>query len=243
VRALLVVLGLTASLLAPAGATAAASGRLAGVVVGIDPGHNGRNYTDPSYLNRRVWNGRQYESCDTTGTSTRSGWPEPSFTWSIAQYLAADLEAMGAKVVWTRTSNSGVGPCVDRRAKLLNNGHATVSLQLHGDGGPATGRGFTVLEPVADGPNNKVIKASERLGAAVRSAFVKTGMPISDYYGRNGVQKRNDLAGLNLTTQPKVLLECGNMRNSRDAALLQSKAWRQKAARALATAVAAYLRR
>jgi len=34
-------------------------GVLAGKVVGIDPGHNGRNYADPSFINHLIWNGRE----------------------------------------------------------------------------------------------------------------------------------------------------------------------------------------
>jgi N-acetylmuramoyl-L-alanine amidase len=233
---------LVVTLLPPSASVAAAP--LAGKVIGIDPGHNGRNWSNPSYLNRRVWNGRAWESCDTTGTQTTSGYTEAAFNYSVAQYLAADLRAAGAKVVWTRTTNSGVGPCVDRRAKLLNAGHADVSIDIHADGGPTGGRGFAILEPVADGPNNKVIRSSARFGSYVRSSFARiTGMPISTYDGRNGIAHRRDLAGLNLTTEPKVLIECGNMRNSRDATLQKSKAWRQKAARALADAITRFLTR
>jgi N-acetylmuramoyl-L-alanine amidase len=227
----------------PPAATVAAT-PLAGKVIGIDPGHNGRNWSDPSYINHRVWNGREWESCDTTGTQTASGYRESAFNFSVAQYLAADLRAAGARVVWTRTSNTSVGPCVDRRAKLLNSGHANVSIDIHADGGPTSGRGFSILEPVADGPNNKVIRSSAWFGSYVRSSFARiTGMPISTYYGSNGIAHRSDLAGLNLTTEPKVLIECGNMRNSRDAALQKSKAWRQKAARALADAITRFLTR
>jgi N-acetylmuramoyl-L-alanine amidase len=32
--------------------------------------------------------------------------------------------------------------------------------------------------------------------------------------------RSDDLAGLNLATMPKVLIECGNMNNAKDAALL-----------------------
>ncbi len=36
---------------------------LAGKTVGIDPGHNGLNYTDPpTYINHLVWNGRSQET-------------------------------------------------------------------------------------------------------------------------------------------------------------------------------------
>jgi len=57
----------------------------------------------------------------------------------------------------------------------------------------------------------------------VRAALLAhTGMPESNYYGSHGIEFRNDLAGLNLTTVPKVLIESGNMVNSTDAALLTS---------------------
>lgn len=215
---------------------------LAGKIVGIDPGHNGRNWSDPSYINQKVWNGREWESCDTTGTETNSRYTESAFNFSVAYYLANDLKALGAKVVWTRTTNTGIGPCVNKRAYMLNAGHANVSIDIHADGGPSTGRGFAVLEPVADGPNNKVISSSYRFGYDVRAYFRSmTGMPTSTYDGHSGLALRNDLAGLNLTTEPKVLIECGNMRNSTDASMLTSAAWRQKAARALAGAITYFL--
>jgi N-acetylmuramoyl-L-alanine amidase len=233
---------LFAAAVVPAGPSALASGRLTGKVVGIDPGHNGRNYTDPSYINRKVWNGREWEACDTTGTETSSHYTEPAFNFAVAQYLAADLQALGAKVVWTRTHNNGVGPCIDRRANLLNGGHANVSIDIHADGGPSTGRGFAILEPVADGPNNKVITSSEQFGRLLRGSFLHmTDMPMSTYDGKNGLAHRNDLAGLNLTTEPKVLIEVGNMRNARDVRLLTSRSWQQQAARAMADAITKFL--
>jgi N-acetylmuramoyl-L-alanine amidase len=68
-----------------------------------------------------------------------------------------------------------------------------------------------------------------------------TGMPLSDYDGTNGISYRDDLAGLNLTTVPKVLIECGNMRNSTDAALLVRPSFQRLAARAFAQAITSYL--
>lgn len=215
---------------------------LAGKVVGIDPGHNGLNNTDPAYLARQIWNGRELEDCDTTGTETDGGYTEAQFNFNVATYLRAGLRHEGARVVMTRPSNHGVGPCVDRRAQILNLAHANVAIDIHADGGPSWGRGFTVLEPVADGPNDKMIAASERFGSDVRSAFLAhTPMGISDYYGHDGLIFRDDLAGLNLTTVPKVLIECGNMRNAADAALLTSASVQRRIARALEAAINRFL--
>lgn len=217
---------------------------LSGTVIGIDPGHNGKNYSDPSFINHLVWNGREMETCDTTGTSTDAGYSEAQYNWNVASYLRADLIADGAKVVLTRTSNDGLGPCVNTRARILDRAHVNVAVDIHADGGPPSGRGFTVLEPVADGVNDKVIGSSDRFARVLRSAFeTGTGMPLSTYDGVDGLQPRDDLAGLNLTTVPKVLIECGNMRNAVDAKLLISSAFQKKAAAAIAAAMIKFLGR
>jgi N-acetylmuramoyl-L-alanine amidase len=221
---------------------APAPGPLAGKIVGIDPGHNGLNHSDPAFLSRQIWNGRESESCDTTGAQTDSGYTEARFNFNVATYLRADLRRDGARVVMTRADNHGLGPCVDRRAEIINQSHANVAIDIHADGGPPSGRGFTVLEPIADGPNDKVINSSVRFGSYVRSAFlVGTPIPTSDYYGQNGIIFRDDLAGLNLTTVPKVLIECGNMRNATDAALLATASVQRRIARALAAAIIRFL--
>src|SRR5262245_34648692 len=97
---------------------------LAGKIVGIDPGHNGRNAGDPGFIDQQIWNGAEYENCDTTGTETAGGYTEARFNFSLASYLRADLIAAGARVVLTRHTDSGVGPCVTSRAEIINRAHA-----------------------------------------------------------------------------------------------------------------------
>ena len=215
---------------------------LAGDVVGIDPGHNGLNYSAPGVIDQPVFNGTGTETCDTTGTATDGGYSEAQFNFNVATDLASDLQAEGATVVLTRPNNQGVGPCVTTRAAIINGAHADVAVDIHADGGPAGGRGFTVAEPTADGPNNGVIASSDAFAATLRNAFAAgTSMPVSTYDGVDGLQPRGDLAGLNLTTVPKVLIECGNMRNATDAALLVTPAFQQAAAAAMAQAITTFL--
>ena len=128
---------------------------LAGKVVGIDPGHNGLNGTAPQIIDQPVWNGQETESCDTTGTETAGGYTEALFNFNVATYLQADLQAEGARVVMTRPDNSGIGPCVTTRAAIINAAQADVAVDIHADGGPVGGRGFAILEPVADGPERR----------------------------------------------------------------------------------------
>jgi N-acetylmuramoyl-L-alanine amidase len=224
------------------GSNAAAVRPLAGKIVAVDPGHNGGNAAAPGIINQIIWNGRESETCDTTGTETDFGYTEAQFNFNVATYLAADLRAEGATVVLTRSSNGGVGPCVTQRAAIGNNAHADAAISIHADGGPPSGRGFAVLEPVSDGINAAIIGPSQELGLDIRRAFLAgTGEPISSYDGVNGMQPRDDLAGLNLSTVPKVLIECANMRNATDAALLTTARWQQAAAQALATGLTAFL--
>ena len=217
-------------------------GILDGKVVLVDPGHNGGNFNAPSVINRLIWNGRETETCDTTGTETDGGYTEALFNWHVALYLTADLRAEGATVVLTRTSNTGVGPCVTERAAIGNAAHANAAVSIHADGGPPGGRGFAILEPVADGINNTIVGPSAVLGVDLRTAFEKgTREPVSSYDGINGIQPRDDLAGTNLSRVPKVFIECANMRNTADAALAASARWQARAARAIAAGLAAFL--
>jgi len=210
----------------------------------VDPGHNGGNFTVASVIGKMIWNGRETETCDTTGAQTDGGYTEAQFNWNVAVYLTADLRAEGATVALTRTSNTGVGPCVTERAAIGNQVHANAAVSIHADGGPPGGRGFAILEPVAGGRNDAIISPSVSLGADLRSAFLSgTGEPLSSYDGTNGIQPRDDLAGINLSTVPKVFIECANMRNATDAALVTSLRWQASAARAIAAGLTAFLTR
>jgi N-acetylmuramoyl-L-alanine amidase len=213
---------------------------LVGQVVTVDPGHNGGNGADPGYINQSVWNGRAWEACDTTGTATDAGYTEAAFNFDVATRLAILLRHDGATVVLTRPNNTDLGPCINQRAAIGNRARSDAAVSIHADGGPPGGSGFTVLEPIADGPNHAVIGSSQNLAIDIRNAFVELEA-VSDYYGADGLQPRDDLGGLNLTTVPKVLVECANMRNAADASNVSNPAWRQSAAVELARGLSEFL--
>ena len=213
------------------------------MVVGIDPGHNGDNWEHTSYINQSVWNGREEETCDTTGTQEANGYTEAQFAFNVAQIPGRHpRRARGRPSSSPGRPTPASAPASPQRASIVNNAGAHVAVSIHADGGPVTGRGFSILEPVASGVNDAVISASQVLGEHVRSAFLsETPMPVSDYYGVDGVVPRDDLGGLNLTTVPKVMVECGNMPNPTDAALLVDPGFQQQAATAFAKAITTFL--
>ena len=209
----------------------------------LDPGHNDGNYGHAAQIDKLVNAGGFMKPCDTTGTSTDDGYTEAAFTFDVAKRLTKLLRTDGARVVLTRTDDHSVGPCVNTRAQIGNKAHANVALSIHADGGPPTGHGFHIMEPTkGTGHDDAIVAPSARFATRLRDAYRSgTGMPTSTYIGTNGLNPRSDMAGLNLSTVPKVLVECGNMRNAGDAALLKSASFRQKIARALAAGIVAYL--
>ena len=215
---------------------------LRGATIVIDPGHNGRNWAHPREINRLVDAGTLRKACDTTGTRTASGYSEAAFTFDVALRLRTLLQAAGARVVLTRTSNDGWGPCITERAAIGNRADADAAISIHADGGPAEGRGFHVIYPRAiRGLTDDIAAPSRCLALAMRRAYRKgTGFPYATYIGRRGLSARSDLGGLNRSDVPKVFVETGNMRNRTDAALLERAAVRRRIAAALASGLRRY---
>ncbi|CAM3276352.1 N-acetylmuramoyl-L-alanine amidase [Stackebrandtia soli] len=218
-------------------------GPLTGVTIVIDPGHNGGNVDHPELINEQVDVANGKKACDTTGTTTDDGYAEHAFNFDVATRLAESLREAGATVVTTRPDDSGVGPCITERTAVANDLEADVAISIHADGGPDDGRGFHIMEPVAiSGHNEDVVAPSHELALDLADAIAaETDMPASDYIGDEGINPRSDMGGLNLTTVPKVMVECGNMRNHDDAALLSDPDFRQSLADALDVGIRQYL--
>jgi N-acetylmuramoyl-L-alanine amidase len=215
---------------------------LAGHTIVIDPGHNGQDSEHPNEINAQVFIGNGSKACESTGTAGNDGYAEHAFTFDVATRVQAILTAAGAHVVMTRPSDDGWGPCIIDRARIGNEAHAELGLSIHGDGAPESGRGFHVIRPLpVPGYNDGIVEPSGRFATMLRDAFAAgTGMPTANYIASAGLISRSDLGGLNMSHLPKVFIECGNMRNATDEAMLHDEAWRQRAAEAIAEAMNTY---
>lgn len=220
---------------------------LAGVVVVVDPGHNGRNWAHPEIINKVISAGNGVRKpCNTTGTSTNAGYTEAAYTFDVAERTATELRLRGATVYLTRSSNSGVGPCSIDRAALAAKKHAAVLLSIHADGSTAAGaRGFHVIASTHQIGVASVTSEAHVLARVVRRVFrAGTGMPYATYIaGGDALMYRKDLGTLNMSAAPAVMVETGNMRNATDARLLSSPTFRQREAVALAQGLEEYLLR
>ncbi|MFJ4412815.1 N-acetylmuramoyl-L-alanine amidase [Streptomyces sp. NPDC088925] len=223
------------------------AGPLSGKVVVLDPGHNTKNRLHTADINRQVDVGNGRKECDTTGTETNASYPEAEFTLDVVRRARKLLRAQGAEVRLTHDGDREFGPCVDERAEIGNEAEADAAVSVHADGAPAGARGFHVIMPgavhVGKADTRAITAPSHDLGTRLAASFAKATdtSPATYINGGTGLDTRSDLGGLNLSRVPKVFLECGNMRDARDAGLLTSAKWRERAARGIAAGVAAYL--
>lgn len=199
---------------------------LTGKIILLDPGHQLGN-SNPRFakqMAKKKFNGTTVKGCNTTGTATNSGYPEATFNWKVARQLKRMLEAQGAQVEMTRSSNSrqAWGPCVWDRAMQANSIGADAMINIHADGARAKGRGFFVLAPgPVKGWTKDVVKPGRQLARAMISGMTKSGAPPSNYIA-NQLMISTNTTGLNFSNVPTVTVELGNMRNASDARRMTS---------------------
>jgi N-acetylmuramoyl-L-alanine amidase len=216
----------------------AAPANIAGMIVFLDPGHNGAN--DAS-IGKQVPTGRGgTKNCQESGTSTDDGFPEHTFTWDTTLRIRQELTALGVRTAMSRGDDTSLGPCVDERAAMANSLRPNAIVSIHGDGGPATGRGFHVLYS-APPLNQTQAGPSLQFAQTMRDQLAASGFVPSTYTGSNGLDPRSDIAGLNLAQFPSILVELGNMKNPVDSGLMKTPEGRQKYAEAVVRGIAGYL--
>jgi len=228
---------MTASLLIGVPAAHAAPANIAGMIVFLDPGHQG----SMEGLSRQVPTGRGgTKDCQASGTSTDDGFPEHTFTWDTVLRIRQLLTQLGVRTAMSRGNDTGPGPCVDERAAMANALQPNAIVSIHGDGGPASGRGFHVLyssPPLNQAQAGPAIKFAQTM----RDQLVASGIPAANYIGSGGLDARSDIAGLNLAQYPSILIECGNMKNPADSELMKSDTGQQKYAQAVVRGIVAFL--
>lgn len=212
--------------------------KLDGVNILLDPGHNG-GAGQATYNAQQVPDGRGgYKDCQTTGTSTDTGYPEHRFNWEVASRLATLLEDEGATVALTRPDDAGLGPCVDERGAMTHGRDLVVS--IHGNGTPnrAVKGYFAIISspPVYDAQG----QPSEHLAQCINNALHEAGFTPSQSYP-DQISRRADIAGLNFSEAPMVMMELGEMRNGDEAAVMSSAEGQQRYADALFAGIVAWV--
>lgn len=191
---------------------------LTGMVICIDPGHQGKANNDTEPL--APWSDEQKAkvSAGTSGVATKR--PEHEVNLEIGLKLKAYLESMGATVVMTRET-ADVDISNVERAKMAVECKADVFLRLHCDAAdsPDT-RGVGVFVCSKGELAEKQVGWGDMLGECYAAA---TG---AKYRGCNA---STTYSGLNWATSvPSFLLEMGYMSNEEDDRLLSDPEYQDK---------------
>lgn len=219
---------------------------LEGARIVLDPGHQLGNQHFPDEVNALVPAGPTQKACNTTGTATADGLAESTLNFLVARRVKQRLTRLGARVTMTRSTDTEDrwGPCVDRRGRAGNDVGADLKISIHADGSLSPGSGFHVIAPTDTRPwTHDIHRSSRRLAVATRSALVRRGVPVADYVaGGDGLDLRDDLATLNLSDVPTIMVELGNMRSVEDVRRMTTERGRSTYALGLVEGARRFLR-
>ncbi len=178
--------------------------RITGLTIVVDPGHGGKD----------------------TGAPGRGGMPEKQIVLMIANQLADELRACGARIIQTRRGDSYVS--LDARAAISNRYRANLFISIHADAAPNLSATGTTLY-IEKNPSSTTLRTANSINRALREAGFEC----------RGV-RREDFQVLKNNTRPAVLVECGYLTNANEAAKLNSSWYRNKIARTIARGIAEY---
>ena len=205
------------------------SGRMAGLIIGLNPGHQTKTITKKYPI--APGSKKKAYGCKVGAGGRWSRVPEYEVVLQIGLKLRKKLEDAGATVVMTRTTND-VSLTNIQRAEILNKAGVDVALQLHcNSSNKKSHHGCSGFVRTTGGWYGQ----SKAIGKAlVKGICASTGMT------NKGVKKYNGYMSLNWTTTPSVLLEMGYLSNKAEDKLLATDEFREKIAQGIFDGLCAY---
>ena len=207
---------------------------LAGIKIGLDPGHQQRANFNPEPIAPDETKTKMKCSTGTRGIAT--GIYEYEVNLNVALKLKALLEECGAEVVITRTTNS-VNISNRERAELFNEAEVDLAIRLHCNGtdDPSV-RGAFMLLPNKERTAfyNENVRAAS---AIIEQYCEETGLSLRK---RNGITYSSEQTGFNWCTRPIVCIEMGHLSNESEDLLLTNDTFQDKMAFGILMGVLAY---
>ncbi len=173
----------------------------------LDPGHGG---TDP-------------------GAVGSTGLYEKSVVLDIAKRVAAQLEAMGAKVALTRSDDVSIS--LPKRVSAASNAHGDAFISIHANASRSGGPTGT-----------ETLYANKTAMSKVLAEYIQTALVSQIGQFDRGARERNDLMVLREAKCPACLVEVVFMSNLTEELLLLDPAFRQKAAKGIVNGIVSYFR-
>lgn len=164
------------------------------------------------------------------GQGTKSRLPEKTIVLDIGNSVSRILQDRGAKVIATRTSD--VYPSLDDRANAADRYKVDVFVSIHADSAPKNPAASGTEVHVYTSASGQSLTAARCMIAALKKAGLEC----------RGMQRTN-LHVLREHSRPAILIECGFLTNSGDAARLNTASYRNRLAAAIADGITDYLNR
>ena len=207
-------------------------GRLAGIVIGIDPGHQAKGNPEKEAVAPGSSEMKAKVSSGTAGVKTRI--PEYQTDLEISLQLRDALEALGCTVYMTRETND-VDISNQERAIMMNELGADLVLRLHCDGNnDASVHGASMYVRKTGAMAEESAAAAEILLECMAEA---TGAK------KRGVFKRDSYTGLNWSEVPCILVEMGFMSNPEEDEKLNDPAYQALLVEGMAEGICRYFGR
>ena len=221
-----------ASLVESVEAQLAPEGRLAGLKIGIDPGHQAKANSEKEAV---APGSKEKKAKVASGTSGRkTGVPEYITVLEISLKLRDTLETLGCEVYMTRETHD-VDISNQERAFMMNDLNVDLVLRIHCDGSS---------NKSANGIGMFVRKTGDKKEES-RAAAEVIQQAMCEYTGakNRGVSLRDTYTMNNFSTVPCILVECGFMTNHEEDVKLNDPAYQQLLADGMAEGVCRYFER
>ena len=216
--------------------TEAATEKLNGWKVAIDPGHQG-GWVDMSAQEPSAPGSSETKAKATTGTTGKfSGLNEYELNLQVSLLLRDELEDRGYEVVMTREDHD-TAISNKERAELAAAEGADILVRIHANGSDDTSvNGALAMVPSQSNPYvGYMYEECYELGEDILKAYCEsTG--IAD----DGVQYYDNMSGINWSTIPVTILEMGFMSNQNDDLLMADETFQPMMAEGIANGIDDY---
>ena len=205
---------------------------LAGVKIGIDPGHQAKGNSEKEPVAPGSSEMKAKVSSGTQGVSTRVA--EYIVNLDVSLQLRDALEAQGAEVYLTRETHD-VNISNIERATMMNELGVDMVLRIHCNGSTDSSvKGIGLYVKKTGEAAEESYEICEYLLPAMAEATGARAM---------GIYQRDTYSGMNWSTVPSILVEMGFMSNPEEDKLLNDSEYQQKLVSGMVQGIADYMGR